>query len=99
LYLAGVRGYQLFLRPCTHGFVCCRYRPSCSEYSVEAVERYGLWKGLGLTISRLSRCRRGVPFGTFDPVPAGTTGATTMLRAGGSSANPSISSDFTEGNQ
>ena len=98
LYLAGVHGYQVFLRPCTRGFVRCRYRPSCSEYSAQAVERYGLWKGLGLTICRLSRCTCSVPLGTSDPVPARGAATATMLRAGANGANPSFSLDYTEAN-
>jgi len=64
-----VRAYQGFISPRIRGFVRCRYCPTCSEYSIGAVQQYGLWKGLGLTVSRLSRCRNTVPLGTSDPVP------------------------------
>jgi putative membrane protein insertion efficiency factor len=45
----------------------CRYVPSCSEYAMEAVERYGVWRGGGLALKRLLRCH---PFvrGGYDPV-------------------------------
>jgi putative membrane protein insertion efficiency factor len=46
----------------------CRFYPSCSEYSREAIERYGAGRGLVLTIRRLARCRPLGPSG-FDPVP------------------------------
>lgn len=46
----------------------CRYYPSCSRYSSEAVERYGVAKGVLLTARRLARCRPGVQ-GGYDPVP------------------------------
>lgn len=46
----------------------CRHLPSCSEYGLEAIERNGAWRGLWLTVSRLSRCRPGGTHG-FDPVP------------------------------
>ena len=46
----------------------CRYYPSCSHYSQEAVEKYGVAKGVWLGIKRLGRCR---PLGGqgYDPVP------------------------------
>ncbi|HAZ40758.1 MAG TPA: membrane protein insertion efficiency factor YidD [Methylococcaceae bacterium] len=46
----------------------CRFEPSCSAYSLTALERYGAFKGTLLTIRRLSRCH---PWhtGGFDPVP------------------------------
>lgn len=46
----------------------CRHQPSCSEYGLEAIDRNGPWRGLWLTMSRLSRCH---PWGTrgYDPVP------------------------------
>jgi putative membrane protein insertion efficiency factor len=46
----------------------CKYDPTCSQYAVEAIERFGSIKGLGLTIWRILRCN---PFshGGYDPVP------------------------------
>jgi len=46
----------------------CRYYPSCSHYSHEAVEKYGVLKGVWLGVKRLGRCR---PLGGqgYDPVP------------------------------
>ncbi len=46
----------------------CRFTPSCSEYAVQAIERYGALKGLRLSIWRVLRCN---PFckGGYDPVP------------------------------
>lgn len=46
----------------------CRFFPTCSEYSHEAIEAHGPWRGVGLTIRRLARCRPFGPSG-FDPVP------------------------------
>ncbi|MEQ8825741.1 MAG: membrane protein insertion efficiency factor YidD [Filomicrobium sp.] len=46
----------------------CRHLPTCSEYSLEAIDKNGPWRGFWLTVSRLSRCR---PWGTsgYDAVP------------------------------
>ena len=45
----------------------CRYVPTCSEYAIEAVERYGVLRGGGMALARLFRCH---PFvrGGYDPV-------------------------------
>jgi putative membrane protein insertion efficiency factor len=68
-YVALVHGYQHFGRPVSNKFVACRYSPTCSEYSVEAVRKYGIRRGVALSVKRLSSCTRAVPFGTVDPVP------------------------------
>lgn len=64
--LAGVRFYQAALRPLQPWG--CKFYPSCSQYTLEAVERYGLARGAGLALGRFLRCRPGV-FGGYDPVP------------------------------
>ena len=46
----------------------CRFFPSCSEYSHEAISTHGVGRGIWLTVRRLSRCRPFGPSG-FDPVP------------------------------
>ena len=46
----------------------CRFFPTCSEYSREAIETHGAGRGLWLTVRRLARCRPFGPSG-FDPVP------------------------------
>jgi uncharacterized protein len=69
VYVVLVRGYQSVGRPLLAGYVQCRYRPTCSRYSIETVQRYGLRKGLAMTAARLWRCRRSIPLGTSDPVP------------------------------
>ncbi len=46
----------------------CRFVPSCSDYALEAFQRFGARKGLPLVVRRLVRCRPGGPFG-LDLVP------------------------------
>jgi len=46
----------------------CKYHPSCSQYSRQALERYGVGKGVMLTARRLARCHPGRQ-GGYDPVP------------------------------
>jgi len=64
--LSLIKFYQACLSPLIPS--SCRFYPSCSAYAYEAVERWGVWRGIGLTLGRLMRCR---PFGGhgFDPVP------------------------------
>lgn len=46
----------------------CRFYPSCSNYGIEAIEKYGIIKGGWLTAKRLCRCHPFNP-GGYDPVP------------------------------
>jgi putative membrane protein insertion efficiency factor len=67
-YIALVHGYQKGGRPLLEGWVRCRFQPTCSNYSIEAVRRHGFTRGIGLTVMRLWRCRSTVQLGTADPV-------------------------------
>ena len=60
--------YQRAGRPLLDGLVVCRYKPSCSDYSIEAVQFHGISRGLFLTIKRVTSCTKDVPLGTSDPV-------------------------------
>ncbi len=61
-----IRGYQVTLSPLLPSG--CRYTPSCSRYALEAVEKYGAFRGMWLGTRRILRCH---PFrkGGYDPVP------------------------------
>ncbi|MEN6463840.1 MAG: membrane protein insertion efficiency factor YidD [Syntrophaceae bacterium] len=60
-----VRSYQVFLSPVLPR--CCRFYPSCSEYMLTAVGRYGFPKGFFLGLRRILRCHPWNP-GGYDPV-------------------------------
>jgi putative membrane protein insertion efficiency factor len=66
LFILLVRAYQVTLSPLLPA--ACRYYPSCSAYAIEALERYGAWRGSWLALRRIGRCH---PFrsGGYDPVP------------------------------
>jgi putative membrane protein insertion efficiency factor len=66
-----IGGYRLALKPLAGRFIHCRFQPTCSHYSEEAMLEHGFPKGLWLTTSRLFRCMPWVPVGTRDPVPKG----------------------------
>jgi uncharacterized protein len=70
LYIEAAHGYQKYGRPVTGKIIRCRYRPTCSEYSIQAVERFGIARGLAMTFERLASCNETVAPGTIDPVPA-----------------------------
>ena len=65
--LALIRGYQRFISPLFPP--CCRYTPTCSAYAVEAITRYGPWKGGWFALRRLLRCHPFSHHDYYDPVP------------------------------
>ena len=60
-----IRFYQKHISP--YRKPCCKFVPTCSEYAVEAYEKYGFFKGTRLTVWRILRCN---PFskGGYDPL-------------------------------
>ena len=64
--LALIRFYQRWISPLHRP--CCRFLPTCSQYAVQAIEKYGALRGGWLAFKRILRCN---PFckGGYDPVP------------------------------
>ena len=64
--MALVRFYRRYISPMRQP--CCRFVPTCSQYALEALEKYGALKGGWLAFRRILRCN---PFhkGGYDPVP------------------------------
>lgn len=65
LLIAMIRFYQVAISPLLGAN--CRYYPTCSAYTIQAIEKYGALKGLWLGLKRICRCH---PFhkGGYDPV-------------------------------
>ena len=67
ILLSCIRFYQKHLSG-LKGYSSCKFYPTCSKYSIEAIEKYGALKGGILALRRILRCN---PFskGGYDPVP------------------------------
>ena len=61
-----IRLYQIAISPLFPA--SCRFTPTCSQYAIEAVERFGILKGGWLSLKRIARCHPFHP-GGYDPVP------------------------------
>ena len=64
--IAVIKGYKQVLSPLLPS--ACRYAPTCSEYAIQAIVKYGVMSGLLLAFKRISRCHPFHP-GGYDPVP------------------------------
>ena len=66
LFITMIRFYQRYISPLTPP--ACRFTPTCSQYTLEAIQKYGAVKGTWLGIKRICRCH---PWGGsgYDPVP------------------------------
>ncbi len=64
--MGAVRFYQKFISPGLPP--SCRFYPTCSEYTLQAIAKYGAVKGAWLGIKRVGRCHPFHP-GGYDPVP------------------------------
>ena len=67
IFIKMIRFYQKYLSA-LKGMPSCKYTPTCSQYAVEAIEKYGAVKGGLMAVWRILRCN---PFskGGYDPVP------------------------------
>ena len=67
IFLFLIRLYQRSISPYTPSR--CRFRPTCSAYAYEAINKYGVLKGGWLAIRRLLRCHPFYKGNPYDPVP------------------------------
>jgi len=65
LLIKAVLFYQRYISPLKRP--SCRFYPSCSQYAIDALEKYGLKKGISLALGRILRCHPFHP-GGYDPV-------------------------------
>ncbi|ELS00451.1 hypothetical protein Xen7305DRAFT_00001520 [Xenococcus sp. PCC 7305] len=61
-----IRGYRLLISPLFPP--TCRFQPTCSNYAITAIEKFGVFKGSFLAAKRILRCHPFHP-GGYDPVP------------------------------
>lgn len=66
LLIGLIKGYKILISPMLPP--SCRFQPTCSEYAMEAIERFGIFRGSGMAIMRILRCHPFHP-GGYDPVP------------------------------
>ncbi|MDQ1144651.1 putative membrane protein insertion efficiency factor [Bacillus sp. SORGH_AS 510] len=66
IFISFIRFYQLVISPIKPP--TCRFYPTCSHYGLEAIQRFGAFKGGWLTIKRIFKCHPFHP-GGLDPVP------------------------------
>jgi hypothetical protein len=67
IFIFPIKIYQIIISPAIGGHRCCRFMPTCSNYTIEAIEKLGIVKGLFFATLRICRCN---PWGGsgYDPV-------------------------------
>ena len=65
LFIFPIKIYQVCISPLFGA--SCRFEPTCSNYAIQSIDKHGIFKGLTLTVKRISRCH---PWGNsgYDPV-------------------------------
>ncbi len=66
-----IRFYQIAISPMLGSN--CRYNPTCSQYMLEAIDEWGVIRGIGLGLKRIWRCHPWAKHEHFDPVPKKNT--------------------------
>ena len=66
ILIAAIRFYQKFISPLKKP--CCKYIPTCSEYAIISIKRFGVLRGGFMALWRILRCNRFFK-GGYDPVP------------------------------
>ncbi|NEO99539.1 MAG: membrane protein insertion efficiency factor YidD [Symploca sp. SIO2E9] len=66
LLIGLIKGYRILISPVFPP--TCRFQPTCSRYAIQAIERFGVWRGGSLALRRILRCHPFHP-GGYDPVP------------------------------
>ncbi len=66
--IGAVKFYRKCISP-YKGNIHCRFTPTCSEYAMEALEKYGPFKGTYLSVRRILRCHPFSKYSGYDPVP------------------------------
>ena len=64
-FIASIKFYQQYISPLKKP--SCRFIPTCSQYALEAISKYGVFKGVFLSIKRILKCHPFHP-GGYDPV-------------------------------
>ncbi len=66
LFIGVIKLYKIFISPIFP--VTCRFEPTCSQYSIDSLKTYGLFKGLVKSLTRIAKCNPWFGYGGYDPV-------------------------------
>ena len=66
LLIGIIKLYKIFISPIFP--TTCRFEPTCSQYSIDSLKTYGLFKGLIKSVIRIARCNPWFGYGGYDPV-------------------------------